>query len=111
MLFRSLGSLGAGESYERSVNITVPDGYSGTLYVQVRSSGPFEFVYTDNNSRIAGPVPITLAPAPDLQVVDIVAPTAADEGATIEVQWTVRNEGEASANGGWLSQRESPLAK
>ena len=36
-----------------------------------------------------------------LQVIDIAAPTSAAEGSTIEVTWTVRNEGEARATGSW----------
>ena len=79
----------------------MPNGYSGPLYVVLRTGGPFEFIYTDNDVAISGPVPIALAPTPDLVVTDITAPAAAEEGATIEISWTVANDGDATAGGLW----------
>jgi hypothetical protein len=67
----------------------------------VGTGGPFEFIHTDNNTSISGPVQIALAPSPDLVVTDIAAPLAAEEGGTIEITWTVANDGEAAAAGTW----------
>ena len=78
--FDHLGVLAPGTSYTRTVDLPVPNGLSGTFYVQLRTAGPFEFIYTDNNSAISGPVTISLSPSPDLVVSNIVAPTAATEG-------------------------------
>ncbi len=96
-----LGVLEVGGSYVRSASITVPDGYSGPLYVALGTGGPFEFTHGDDNLAISGPVQIALAPSPDLQVTEITAPATADEGATIEITWTVANNGEARAAGSW----------
>ncbi len=99
--FDHIGVLGAGGSYTRSADITVPNGVSGTYYVRVGTSGPFEFIYTSNNTAVSGPVAVTLAASPDLKVTNIVAPLEADEGASIDVSWTVLNDGAAPASGRW----------
>ena len=39
---------------------------AGTYYVVVKTGGPYEFIYTDNNTAVGGPVVVTLTPAPDL---------------------------------------------
>ncbi|MFZ9394392.1 MAG: CARDB domain-containing protein, partial [Ilumatobacteraceae bacterium] len=49
----------------------------------------------------AGPATSTRSPSPDLRVTDLTAPAEADEGAVIEVTWTVTNDGEAVAPGTW----------
>ena len=96
-----LGVLEVGGSYVRTASIIVPNGYAGPLYVVLRTEGPFEFLHTDNNVAVSGPVQIALAPSPDLVVSDITAPAAAEEGGTIEVTWTVANDGDANAAGPW----------
>ena len=100
-IFDHLGVLGAGESYERDIDITLPDGITGTVYVTVTTLGPFEFIYTDNNRDVAGPVTVTLAPSADLRVSDIVAPASAAEGDEIEITWTVINDGTVAAIDRW----------
>ena len=75
---------------------------SGPVYVKVRTNGPFEFIYNNAlNSASAGPVLVSQSLAPDLVVTGISAPTAADEGDTIDITWTVRNDGQARAAGSW----------
>ncbi|WP_295529412.1 CARDB domain-containing protein, partial [uncultured Pseudacidovorax sp.] len=96
-----LGVLAAGGDYQRSASVRVPDGYSGPVYVGVQTGGAYEFIFGGNNTRIAGPVQVALAPAPDLVVTTVGAPTAAVEGDTIAVRWVVANQGEARAEGGW----------
>jgi subtilase family serine protease len=108
--FDHIGVLAPGGSYVRAADLTVPNGVSGTYYVVVRTGGPFEFVHDDNNTAAAGPVTITLAPSPDLVVTNIVAPASADEGDLVDLSWTVRNNGDATAAGGWtdvISLRKS----
>ncbi|HNI80523.1 MAG TPA: CARDB domain-containing protein, partial [Rhodocyclaceae bacterium] len=99
--FTHLGVLAAGDSYTRTQDVSIPNGLSGSYYVRVRSFGPFEFVYTQNNTRVAGPVQIALSPSPDLQVTDIQTPSTANEGDYIDVKWTVTNNGAAKADGSW----------
>jgi len=51
-------------SYDRSVDVTLPDGISGTYYIVVNSSGPFEFIYGNNNQRVSGPLNVQLSDRP-----------------------------------------------
>ena len=52
--FDHIGFLAPGGTYTRTGRITLPDGIEGTYYAFVQTGGPFEFVYTDNNSRMLG---------------------------------------------------------
>ena len=104
--FTHLGQLAVGDGYDRTANVRLPEGISGTYYLVVvaaSSSGPFEFLYTNNNTKVSSGVSVTFTPPPDLTVSDIVAPTESVEEATsIDVQWTVRNAGAGSAEGYWF---------
>ena len=65
----------------------------------------FEFLYTDNNSGVSGPVTVQLTPPPDLTVTNINAPTeAVQEGTRIDVEWTVSNIGTGAAEGYWYDR-------
>jgi hypothetical protein len=95
-----LGVLARDGSYTRYAEITLPEGLSGTVYAVVRTGGPFEFLYTDNNERAAAIV-VQLSPSPDLQVADIRATPAVSDGSLIDVTWTVENQGLGTAAGTW----------
>ncbi|MBY0468092.1 MAG: hypothetical protein K2Q07_03835, partial [Burkholderiaceae bacterium] len=97
--FDHLGALSAGSGYDRSGTLTLPQGLSGTFYVFVDTGAPYEFIYGDNNRRLAGQVTVTVAPSADLIVQSITAPAAANEGSAIQISWTVLNQGEAAATG------------
>ncbi|MBI3350330.1 MAG: hypothetical protein HY020_24345 [Burkholderiales bacterium] len=103
--FDHLGSLAAGAGYSRTGEITLPEDLSGTVYVTVRTNAGgqvFEFTHNDaGNARSAGPVQVAQSPSADLKVTAISAPTAANEGATVDITWTVTNDGQAGANGNW----------
>src|SRR6185437_3427941 len=47
---------------------------------------------------------ITLSPSPDLVVQSIVAPDTAQESGTMNLSWTVQNQGAAAADGPWVDQ-------
>ncbi|MFH1842063.1 MAG: CARDB domain-containing protein [bacterium] len=102
--FDHIGFLAPGGSYTRTGRVALPDGIEGTYYAFVQTGGPFEFVYTDNNSRISGPIEVRLTTPPDLVVSDIVAPETAPEGSAIDVTWTVLNQGQGDANGPWVDR-------
>ena len=104
------GALGVNVSYTQIVDATLPNGLNGTFYVVVQTSGPYQFIYTDNNSAVsADPVVVALTPAPDLTptLVEATAPgssvalTAANAGDKIDVTWTVQNIGPGDADGTW----------
>jgi hypothetical protein len=95
------GVLAVGGGYSRTAQVTLPNGLTGTFFVVVRTSGPFEFVYTTNNSAVSGAVGVTLTVPPDLTVDDITAPTSAMAGQKIDIAWTIRNAGAGDAGGTW----------
>ncbi|MDZ4254036.1 MAG: CARDB domain-containing protein, partial [Sulfuritalea sp.] len=99
---RHVGQLAVGDRYSRSLDVTVPEGIEGSFYLNVRTGGPFEFIYGDNNTGTSLAIPITLSPSPDLVVETIAVPTTAQEGALIDVSWTVLNQGQAPAGGVWV---------
>ncbi len=107
--FSHFGQIAAGTSYDRTGQVRVPDGLTGTFYVVVKAGrkfdtnagGPFEFVHDDNNIGVSAAFPIVLSPPPDLAVTEVVAPPSAVEGSLIDVSWTVVNQGTGDAEGTW----------
>ncbi len=99
--FGHSGALAPGGSYSRSGEVILPDGISGTYYIVVRTGSPNEFIYTNNNTAVSGPITVALTPAPDLTVTSIQAPSTAESGSTIDVTWTVTNLGPGDAIGLW----------
>ncbi|MCA9048627.1 MAG: hypothetical protein KDA89_07850, partial [Planctomycetaceae bacterium] len=107
---RSLGSfshngvLSPGAAYQRNAAVGVPtDLVPGNYFLFLRTGGPFEFLYTDNWS--AGiPVQITDAVRPDLVVTQISNPSTGAEGTTIDVTWTVLNQGTVTTDAVWTDQ-------
>ncbi|NEQ69480.1 MAG: hypothetical protein F6K21_29110, partial [Symploca sp. SIO2D2] len=102
-----LGALGSGESYTASTEVILPiDLVGGEYYIFVETGGPFEFIYTDNNSGRADAINLNFVapPAGDLEVESVSGPTESLDSDQIEVTWTVRNvdsEGDA-VTGTWL---------
>ena len=107
--FDHVGALAVGDSYARSGSVLIPDGMSGTFYVVVHTGGPSEFIYTDNNIAVSGPLTINLSPGPDLKPTSIVTTTpgstqeltSANAGDKIDVTWTIQNAGGGQATGTW----------
>ncbi|HEY7119523.1 MAG TPA: CARDB domain-containing protein, partial [Tepidisphaeraceae bacterium] len=99
--FDHKGRLAVGGSYSREALVTLPDGLTGTFFVVVKTGGPFEFIYTQDNSAVGGPVTITLTTPPDLTVDDITAPVTALAGQKIDIAWRVHNIGAGDASGTW----------
>src|SRR5262249_9605306 len=99
--FSHIGKIAAGLSYQRSVDVVIPNGVSGSFFLVVKTGGPFEFVFNNNNQRVIGPINVQLSASPDLAVTNIVAPANALEGDPIDISWTVANNGQANAAGAW----------
>ncbi|MCI0535453.1 MAG: putative Ig domain-containing protein, partial [Verrucomicrobiales bacterium] len=101
------GALGLRDSYTASVELTLPiDTPAGPQYLYVGTSGPFEFVYTDNNTKRSDPIQVTFVAPPtgDLFVETVTGPSAIFDGDQIDVSWTVRNIDAAGdpVSGSWL---------
>src|SRR5262249_39808932 len=91
------GPLPPGTNYPASTSLTVPYVFSGTYYVLVwadAGNSLGENSTLNSNSGLAlGPLQVTQAPLPDLQVGGVRAPLSALEGQNIVVTWAVTNSG------------------
>jgi subtilase family serine protease len=92
----------AGKSTVRNEQVTLPAGSAGDRYLIVQTDTGdqvFEGTNEHNNVTVAGQ-PIHIQGA-DLVVDSVTAPAAAVFGDTIQVTWTVHNQGDAAAAAGW----------
>ncbi|MDA3787937.1 MAG: PKD domain-containing protein, partial [Desulfobacula sp.] len=84
-------------TYPTSSSFMLPHAVYGVFYVYVQTDSSNkinEYLFENNNiSRSETPVNIVLSPPPDLTVTDVVAPDAASCGESIEINWTVENQG------------------
>src|SRR5262249_5521371 len=100
--FTHTGALAPGGMYARSGTVGLPNAISGTFYIVVHTSGPFEFLYGNNNTAVSGPVTVSQSPTPNLRVTNIeTTPGTVASGSTIEVTWTVTNVGTGDADATW----------
>src|SRR5262249_26738341 len=105
------GALAIGGSYTHTADVVLPNGLSGTYYVVVRTGGPYEFIYGDNDAAVSGAVAVTLTPPPDLTPTQLLATTpgstaeltTAQAGDKIDITWTVQNIGPGAAVGLWYA--------
>ncbi len=102
--FDRAGLLNVGESYSRTVNVNVPLTANGPGYFFVQTGGPYEFIYTNNNTGRSGAVAVNYIPPPrtDLEVISVNAPTTALDGQSINVTWTVRTNGPDPVANSWV---------
>ncbi len=105
------GALGVGDSYTRTLAIPLPSNApSGTYFVFVNSSGPYQFLHTDQDTGRSAAVAVTFVPPPqvDLQVTpgrilldnSPNSVTVAD-GQQLDVTWSVQNNGPQDTTAGW----------
>jgi subtilase family serine protease len=91
--------LAAGAIYSTTRNINLPNFATGNRYlifVADGSGGQGETNETNNTRAVA----INLN-APDLVVSEITAPVESLSGQPIDINWTVKNQGTATAEGTW----------
>ncbi len=104
------GAIAPGGGYTHTVTPSLPNGLQGTFYVVVHTGypavatdvgTPYEFIYTDNNTSVGGPVDVSLTPAPDLTPTQLNGPATAAAGASVDVSWNVQNLGPGDADTPW----------
>jgi len=100
---RHIGALQAGDDYTHQLEVLIPEGLEGAYYLNVRTGAPYEFIFGGNNTATIS-LPVTLSPTPDLVVESISAPATAREGQSLDISWTVLNQGVADASGSWTDQ-------
>ena len=99
-----LGPMAVGDSYQRSIVVKLAEGLSGDWFLNVETApndSVFEFIFGHNNTGRSLAVPVVLSPSPDLVVEQLTAPANAQEGALVDLSWTVLNQGMARAAGQW----------
>jgi hypothetical protein len=83
-------------SYDRTVDITLPNDISGKryLYVWTDVNLYYDDPDLDNNFSSISPIQIRIPPTPDLVVSNLsTASATVQAGATLRVEWTVANAG------------------
>ncbi len=94
-----------GQSYTATANMSIPAGLGGAYYVLVVTDSTnrvYERQLESNNLGIASqPTIITHLPPADLVVGDITIPSNGDLGQTASITYTVLNQGQNLARGGW----------
>ncbi len=98
--FNNPSYLDVGQSYQQTVNVTLPISAQGTWYVYVVPDGlgahyhPVmqELTYADKLALSSG-FQVTLAPLPALTVANVQAPAQGFSGQPITLSWTVANQG------------------
>ena len=91
--------LNGGESYASTASLQLPETISGDFYVIVVTDrlGDVQEIDDDNNALAANQtMTVELAPQPDLQVSEILAPLQGFSGQVINLSWTVSNLGGAA---------------
>lgn len=95
--FELTGTIPAGGSITRTQTITLPINLGTDRYVIVRTDIDdqiFEFDGEANNVTVDDvPIDIELAPFPNLQVAEVIAPPSAFSGQDVTVEWIVTNVG------------------
>ena len=92
-------------TYTITQKVKLPAQISGTYYVHVftdRNNNVFEYTKENNDTRRSLPVNIILRPAPNLVISNFSVPAdTVASGQSLNVQWTTRNDGAATAKPSW----------
>jgi subtilase family serine protease len=97
--------LGAGTSYTGSLNVTLPTTATGDRYLLFVADNYYYYSYynlqgetNENDNFYAVPINISAA---DLTIDAATAPSTAIAGETVELSWTVKNQGTGQAARDW----------
>ncbi len=95
----NVSALNVGESYNNSINFTLPVNYSQPVYVFVISNypaggnAPQQTTYANDTAHKVAPIMVTLSPTPDLRVDSVFASNSTFSGGTLNVTYKVKNYG------------------
>ena len=93
------GTLNTNGTYNASATVRLPVGIQGDYYIFVKADNNNHLGEEDElNNTAYDPtaIQITLTPPPDLQVLTVDAPLEGWSGQSLQVIWTVSNEGDGS---------------
>ena len=94
--FSNFSSLGVGQSYSQTQSINLPQGISGSYYVFVLTDKYNYLLESDENNNTgvnSSAMTVQLTPPPDLIVSSIVTPNNVFSGTSMNIMWTVKNDG------------------
>jgi uncharacterized repeat protein (TIGR01451 family) len=103
--FTHAGDLAAGASYTRTENVNIPATAQGAYYIFILTDANRVVQECDGeeNNAGAGSMPLNVSNnLPDLTVTSVNTPASAFAGQTVPLQWSVTNNGTASAHGSAL---------
>lgn len=94
----NISALDSGQSYNNSINFTLPVNYSQPLYIYVITNYPangnlVQTTVANDTARAPQPINVTLSPTPDLRVDTVFVPATTFSGSTITVTYKVKNYG------------------
>jgi subtilase family serine protease len=96
------GVLNSQTSYNDTLSVFVPQGFTGQYYVFVRTDRRNEVAESnENNNSALGATLFNLTPPADLSVTSIAPPSSASPGEPLTINWTTRNIGTNPATGSW----------
>jgi hypothetical protein len=103
--------LAPGASYQSSATVTLPQGISGPYYIIVFTNASGATGVHGGNTIVASevtastPFPVTLSPAPDLQVTKIITPSQEFSGQPVKATFTITNTGAGPTDvGQWTDE-------
>jgi RHS repeat-associated protein len=98
--FNNPSHLGVGQSYQNTVDVTLPVTAEGPWYVYVLANGLGYIHHPSltestraNNLMVSAAFNVKLTPAPALDVSSVVAPSQAFSGQPLTVNWAVTDDG------------------
>lgn len=93
--FENTAHLGPGEAYATTRDVLLPRGAGGQYYVHVRTDNTDLLAETSSSNNTGGSSQFTvfLSDHADLRTTQVVTSPTAFSGDSIEVTWTVRNQG------------------
>ncbi|MCB0170919.1 MAG: Ig-like domain-containing protein, partial [Anaerolineae bacterium] len=97
------GALAGGAGYASTLNVTVPNGISGSYYLFVQTDISKKVINdTDRSNNTASQsIDITIGNSPDLRPALVDPPDTAVAGQPLAVAWSVTNAGDGPADGNW----------
>ena len=96
------GVLNGQTSYNDSLLVFVPQGFTGQYYVFVRTDRRNEVAESnENNNSASDGIVFSLTPPADLVVSSIAPPTSGSPGESITINWAIQNSGTNPATGSW----------
>jgi subtilase family serine protease len=94
--------LASGENYAVTQNVTIPRTATGSRYLLfVTDRGNYQVETDETDNVLAIPIEVN---AVNLVISDVTAPSSAIVGETIDLSWTVTNNGTAAATSNWIDR-------